>query len=87
MIRRVGKNKTKNNYINKKGTKKQHRAKENYLVLETYRIYSNKRRPRISAASGSKRLISAATPMRRLFEEFRITRKNTINEKGVRSHR
>ena len=26
----------------------------------TYRIYSNKRRPRISAASGTKKLISAA---------------------------
>ena len=35
------------------------------------RIYSNKRRPRISAASGA---------MRRLFEEFRITRKNTIKQ-------
>ena len=45
---------------------------------------------RISAASGTKKLISAAPPMRRLFEEFHITRKNTKlfhNDKGVRSHR
>ena len=42
-----------------------------------YRIYSNKRRPRLSAASGTKKLISAAPPMQRLFEEFHITRKNT----------
>ena len=41
-----------------------------------YRIYSNKRRPRLSAAP----------PMRLLFEEFRITWKNTISDKGVRSH-
>ena len=37
----------------------------------------NKRRPRISAAP----------TMRRLFEEFCITRKDTINDKGVRFHR
>ena len=44
-------------------------------VGEVYRIYSNKRRLRISAAFGTKKLISAAVPMRRLFEVFRTTRK------------
>ena len=46
-----------------------------------YRIYSNKRRPRISAARGTKQVnkrglrIRAAVPMRRLLEEFRISKK------------
>ena len=35
-----------------------------------YRIYSIKRRPRLSAAHGMEKLISAAAAVRRLFEYF-----------------
>ena len=48
-------------------------------VVSKYRIYSNKRRIWDKKVNKRRLRISAAPALRRLFEEFRITRKNTIN--------
>lgn len=87
-----------NNFRNSSGLH-YYRIPKHRDLRKEYRIYSNKRRPRISDASTTKESICAAapTPMRRLFEELRITRKNTIlklterfklfhNDQAVRSH-
>ena len=58
-------------------------ARKSRLKQNGFRIYSNKRLPRISAAFETKKFISAAVPMRRLFEEFRIIpySKNSVKSK------
>ena len=53
--------------------------KAKHFKIKAYRIYSNKRRIWDKKVNKRRPRISAAPPMRRLFEEFRITRKNTIN--------